>query len=415
MRKGERPKECEYCWLVEDSGHFSDRVSKSSDPWAAPLLQEIAKLDPKKSVNPSYLEVSFGNECNFRCSYCVPHVSSSIWSSYEKHGGFVGCMTLEQVREQGRVPLKSESNPYIKAFWDWFPSMVRDLKIFRITGGEPLVNPNTYRVLEYLEENPQPQLELCINSNFGIPERYFQKFLDKISSLTKSGKIKSFMVFTSVDTHGAHAEYIRVGLKYDEWLSRVQRYLEVLPWDLTFMTTFNALSPARFPLLLSDIARINRPYVTMQNGRIKKRTHLDISHLMQPEIFSAWVLTPRWIEKIEKLATLMETRFEESQLAGGFSEFEIQKMKRIAAWARNTSENPLQDPNYFRALFYIFTQQFEEREGKKFADVFPEMEDYYLSCEEALDAQGKGFVNRELSKVAPMSGISNSLNASPTI
>ena len=63
MLKGVRPPECQYCWNVEDLGpeHYSDRSSKSHEPWAKPLLNSTSKMDGSENVNPTYLEVSFSN------------------------------------------------------------------------------------------------------------------------------------------------------------------------------------------------------------------------------------------------------------------------------------------------------------------------------------------------------------------
>jgi hypothetical protein len=71
-------------------------------------------------------------------------------------------------------------------------------------------------------------------------------------------------------------------------------------------------------------------------------------------------------------------------------------MRRIVAWARSTAANPPRDPAYFRALFALFTKQYEMREGKKFLDVFPEMEDFHGVCEAALGAAGGGFVRQHV-------------------
>ena len=45
MLKGDRPKECDYCWNIEDLGkdYFSDRHYKTSDYWHG--------IDLKKSVS----------------------------------------------------------------------------------------------------------------------------------------------------------------------------------------------------------------------------------------------------------------------------------------------------------------------------------------------------------------------------
>ena len=41
----------------------------------------------------------------------------------------------------------------------------RDLKVFRMTGGEPLMDKNTFKVFDYVNENPNPFLDLSITSN----------------------------------------------------------------------------------------------------------------------------------------------------------------------------------------------------------------------------------------------------------
>ena len=85
MLNGKRPAECDYCWKVEDAldqkrDVLSDRYTKSYEPWAQDFKQEIiSKKNWDDNVNPSYLEVSFSNVCNFKCSYCF---ISSIFSLY---------------------------------------------------------------------------------------------------------------------------------------------------------------------------------------------------------------------------------------------------------------------------------------------------------------------------------------------
>ena len=399
MLKGERPPECQYCWRVEDTKglHFSDRILKSSDTWAQPQLQKIVRMDPEKNINPTYLEVSFGNECNFRCVYCSPQISSSIWSSYEKHGPYVGRDSLDLLRKQGLAPLKTDQNPYVKAFWDWFPTLAPDLKVLRITGGEPLVNSNTFRVLDYLEKHPQPGLQLCINSNFGVPEHFFRKFLDKLSALTEEGKIGDFKMYTSVDGYGEQAEYLRAGLHYERLLDRVRVYLRELPWNLVFMVAFNALSVPRFPLLLQDMLKLNAEFPEMKKGEDGKRTVLDISHLWRPEYLSACTLSEFWKRKIPLICDFMEEHSQKKIGAPGFLEYETHKMNRVARWVENSSDSPSGNLNFDRSDFYQFTQQYEKREGKSFLTVFPEMEDYFFTCKDAFELHKENIgIPREL-------------------
>ena len=70
MLEGGRPDECSYCWDIENlpGEHISDRMLRSSEPWAVPLLGETSCIDWQADVNPRYLEINFGYECQLKCS-----------------------------------------------------------------------------------------------------------------------------------------------------------------------------------------------------------------------------------------------------------------------------------------------------------------------------------------------------------
>ena len=71
MLEGERPKECEYCWKVEDIGpqNVSDRVYKSVI-YTEDQLAEASKTHWNDDVNLKTLEIAFDANCNYACSYC---------------------------------------------------------------------------------------------------------------------------------------------------------------------------------------------------------------------------------------------------------------------------------------------------------------------------------------------------------
>ena len=150
MLEGKRPDECDYCWNVEDSSdRFSDRVLKSRSEWSYPHFKEIVKMDPQENYNPKYVEVSFSNACNFKCSYCGPSFSSTWMEETNKFGGFPtteNFNSIEYITNEDKMPIPHrEYNPYVEAFWKWWPDLYRDLHTFRITGGEPLLSKDTFR------------------------------------------------------------------------------------------------------------------------------------------------------------------------------------------------------------------------------------------------------------------------------
>src|SRR6056300_1047665 len=190
MLEGTRPPECNYCWNVEDAikaeGNDvikSDRIYKSGDSWARKYFYEVAESDWKDNVNPSYLEVSFSNVCNFKCGYCNPENSSKWMEEIKQFGAYPtrdNFNDLEWTKSQDKMPIpENQDNPYVEAFWKWWPDLYKDLHTFRITGGEPLLNKNTFKVLEYIQEHweENPNLSLAINTNLGVPDKLIERLL----------------------------------------------------------------------------------------------------------------------------------------------------------------------------------------------------------------------------------------------
>ena len=185
MLQGGRPKECDYCWNVEDnSDRFSDRVFKSQESWSLPHYDEIKKLDWREDFNPRYVEVAFSNACNFKCSYCAPAYSSEWFQEIEQHGGYpttdhFNDFKYNKIEDKMPIPHR-ETNPYKEAFWKWWPDLYQDLHTFRITGGEPLLANDTFKVLDYIIDHPNPNknLQFAVNTNLGGPKVLIDKFID---------------------------------------------------------------------------------------------------------------------------------------------------------------------------------------------------------------------------------------------
>ena len=245
MLNGERPSECDYCWKIEDQGkgHFSDRHYKTADWWSWDKVDVIATDNPTKDVYPTYLEVSFSNACNFACAYCSPEISSEWMKDIEKNGDYpveFGSGNLDYLRQVEKFPYKhSEPNPYVDAFWKWFPEALPHLRVFRITGGEPTMSKDVWKVIDYIYDNAQPELSIAINSNLGTDPRLIQRLVDACNKL--KDKVKQIEIYTSAEAIGEQAEYIRDGMDYDYWRSNVEKVLTETDANVAIMTTLNIL------------------------------------------------------------------------------------------------------------------------------------------------------------------------------
>jgi organic radical activating enzyme len=389
MLEGRRHHECHYCWDVEDAEgeHFSDRIIKSSQTWTLPDLEDIAESDWQDDYTPPYVEISFGSECNFSCSYCYPQVSSSIWADLVKNGPYFPHGNDANKYEQiGLKPYSlNEPNPYVDTFWKWWPELSSKLKVFRITGGEPLINPNTFKTLDYISENPLPNLELSINSNFGVPAKNYQKFITKIKELITNKKIKSFICFTSVDAHGKQAEYIRHGLNYELFWQNVRTYLaELSGTSLNIMCTYNVLSVPSFNLFLEDIVKTRKDFYGTEPDETKRaKLVVDINYLRWPEYMCIKILDRKTIELIKSQVDYMDENNHHKSIYG-FNTWEINKLKALWHWIKSTHP-PEKEVSKARSLFYQFFKEYDRRKEKSFLDTFPEMKEFYHLCEIAYD------------------------------
>lgn len=398
MLEGVRPTECDYCWRAEDSqvsdkenSAFSDRVTKSAEKWAYPYIDSIKRMPWDADVNPTYLEVSFDTTCNFKCAYCSPSFSSSWREEIERHGPYelpdLSLHSLEYLKQTDTMPLPiTKANPYIDAFWKWWPDVAKDLHVFRITGGEPLMSKQVFKVLDFLIDNPQPQMEFNINSNLDVPESLIESFISKMKIIQEKQAVKSFKLYTSNEAHGAQAEYIRFGLNYDRWLKNCHRVLSEIPnSQLTVMAAYNVLSLPSFKLLMDDIIEMKWKY-THQPDR-KNPVSLDVPYIRWPEFLSVWILPIEYLQMVEDAVTHMFRNIHQMfwpPLCGkGFFDFEVNRFERLYQTIRESMIQAEKDPiktNQLRKQFAEYITEYDRRRGTNFDETFPEFSKFLLEC-----------------------------------
>ena len=237
MKEGIKHEDCQYCWNLEKNSKIIDRHVQSS------LLfnryDEIVKMDPlKDDIIPSYLEISFSNLCNFKCTYCNPNFSSTWEKDIKENGPLHSLIDIRTNHKNFNVIKKD--NKFLKKFQEFFPQIIKNLSMLRITGGEPLIQKELYDVLDYINDNPQPNLTFCINTNLSLKNKKFNDFINKLKNI--KDKVKKIIIYTSCDSSGKHAEFIREGLNYNLWKQNCNRILKKInKVQLFIMCTFKNL------------------------------------------------------------------------------------------------------------------------------------------------------------------------------
>lgn len=393
MLNGEKPAGCSSCWKVEEmnNGHLSDRFYRSSEPWAQAGWDEVLEKRADQDIEPRYLEVNFNHACNLACSYCSPHLSSKWAEDIEQHGPYptkIAHNSIDYFKNIGHWPIPvRQYNPYVDAFWKWWPELYPKLKHFRMTGGEPLLDKNTFKVLDYVIDNDHPTLDMSITTNACVPEKNWNKFVDTVSFITEYKKLNSFRLFVSVDGHGKQAEYIRDGLNFDKLWNNVHNYLSKTDGLVTFIVTLNMLSMPSLKKLLEGILELQKIHNIKKTRRDddKKlivhgyhRVFLDTPCLYYPNWQSIKLLDKQFWHYGEDALQFMKNNPDKQRESRwvGFKPHQIARFERsleIMKKGFDTAEE-LQDA---QENFVRFFSEYDKRRNINFCDTFPQFKDIF--------------------------------------
>ena len=379
MLNGGKPSGCNYCWNIEAMGedYISDRKERNSTIYTPERFQQIKDGDWFQNINPQYIEISFGNECNFKCGYCHPKHSSAYYKEIKDHGPYDMVKNHRNDIDWFQI-YEEETNPYVEAWWRWWPTVSKTLTILRITGGEPLLQQSTWKLLDDLEVNPLPNLELNINSNMGVKPVLISRLTQKVNSLVAQGKIKDFKLFTSMDTWGKPAEYIRTGLDTGIWEENLNTYLTETTLPVTFMVTFSVLTVTNFQSLLEKILEWRRKY----NGNDQKkwqRVRFDTPFLKEPLQYDMNILPKEeFMSYMYSHLRFINDHMDDKDRTM-FSEYEFEKFKRVVSYMETThySEEKLAEG---RKDFYKWFTEYDRRRGTDFVKTFPALVNFMEQC-----------------------------------
>lgn len=347
MLQGGRPDECSYCWQVEDLDLISDRQT---------LAVQFFKHDPNiiakateaglNDVYPKYLELSFTNKCQMKCSYCGPSFSSSWQKEIDEFGPY----DLSQDEYYNGSEYKETNSPYLKRFWQWFPEAYKHLFVLRVTGGEPLLDKNTYKLLEYVKDNPREGMTFHCNTNLMITEKRVKRYIDLVKDIPNT------KLYVSIDSWGDQAEYIRHGLDIGHFEQNLHRVLGS-GIEVGIMNTFNFLSIHNLDEFLFKMAELKNTY--------KELITIDIPYMTSPEHLSAQISSDAHISMLVNGLKTMESY-------PWFTTGEIEKFRKTVGWIQ---ANRFKGEKLIRHRkdFWAFVKQHDERRGTDFKGTFPHL------------------------------------------
>lgn len=224
---------------------------------------------------------------------------------------------------------------------------------------------HTWRLIDWFRDNRgRSSTRLAINSNLG-PQTDVYRLIDSTQGIPVE-------IYTSQESVGKQAEYIRDGLDYPLWRQNVQALLDA-GITVHVMCTINALCLTTLPELLNELIEWKRTY-----GR--ERVNFTLNILRFPSFQSALVLPhnlrnqfrgdlEQWLVSHRGRSYLQEHEINHTQRL-------IDYLDMVKIPHREAFDLPKLH-NDFRQFY----SQYDQRRGKNFSQYFPELRDWYDSIQ----------------------------------
>lgn len=215
----EIPPECVPCFDLEAQGVESLRQRHIRDSFPEARINlypnALASLQDDYSMPFEFptIEIKINNLCNLKCRMCNPLDSTQWkdWKSVEEFYEAENNYLVDAVRELGLTKA-----PYIGVFedkahfWDNLEKLLPYFRRVEFAGGEPLMDPNHYKILDVLARNGK-NIELKYATNGTVTgikggrtiHDYWPKF-------------KNIVVNVSIDGLHSVYEHIRGNGKFED-------------------------------------------------------------------------------------------------------------------------------------------------------------------------------------------------------
>ena len=225
MLEGKVPPSCTKCFEEESKGIVSKRQWESA-VWNERLdmttIIDATGEDGSLPVDIPYFDLRLGNLCQLKCIMCSPHDSSSWIKEWKLQ--YPKYKTIELKQDQ-QWDSDFDYTWYKKgSFLSDMQSQAYNIRELYFAGGEPLLIPEHYKILEFMvEAGAARNCILRYNSNgLELPEKLFE--------LWKHFKEVKFNF--SVDAVGERNDYIRYPSKWADVVANLER-LDDTPSNIT--------------------------------------------------------------------------------------------------------------------------------------------------------------------------------------
>jgi len=384
MKDGKKPMNCQFCWIMEEQNpeFVSDRVWTSRGA-TDEQLQEAFVSDYDAEFDVTYLELGFDKTCNLSCSYCGPGVSTAWVRDIRRNGEYENIESDKRNLYKNTQCVSTDENPYVDAFFKWWESgLHKTIQTLRITGGEPLLSKHIWRFMDWLVANKDTHPTTCtlhMTTNLIYAPDVLDKFLNMCSDTGMTVEL-----YSSTETVGKQAEYIRDGFNWELW-------------EQNFKTVQSSPIISRCGICTTPAAHTIDGLVEFLEWAADLKSadpesvRISINPLRFPVFQSVLILPVELRLKYKKdLLDILERRKK------SWTFFEVDQITRFAAYLSEVTAPIHRDlvthdttefddvvneyvPDDLSLDFKSFFTQYDKRRGKNFTVTFPALAAWYNS------------------------------------
>lgn len=204
---GVKDPRCGVCWQHEEAGAPSHR-QRHNKIFHRDLVEILQDSTGSRDLRMVHLD--FDNLCNLKCIMCSPLFSSSIqteiWANQEAWQLF-------------QPVFVKETQPWHEhPLFERLMQQMDSVEEIFITGGEPLMNPGTLRMLDTVDLS-RKTLTVTTNGTH-VNDRV-------MDLLSRAGQLH---VMISLEGVGAHNDYVRYGSDWNEIQKNITRLQTLTNW-----------------------------------------------------------------------------------------------------------------------------------------------------------------------------------------
>jgi radical SAM protein with 4Fe4S-binding SPASM domain len=255
---GKKPEVCKRCYMQEDMGSPSFRVS-SNNQWQHHIDKAVeTTLEDGTDTNfkLNYWDFRFSNVCNLKCRMCGPELSSS-W--YDDQIKMYGSSTTPKALVHCNDLSKEDIMIYVDRF-------INDVEEIYFAGGEPFIMEEHYLILEKLIAAGNTKCRIRYNTNFTSLK--FKKWdLIELWKPFIKDNLDNVRIFASLDGIEEVAEYARKNTKWSAVESNIKR-VRGAGMNVWTSSTINIFNIFHLPVFVERMHELGIPSDKMQMNNV---------------------------------------------------------------------------------------------------------------------------------------------------